>query len=163
MKSCAESRHVLEVRLLLHLDRQIIHPGVFQNGRHLRIRGNHTDQSERSMTLKQNVTAICPGIHLQGSMNTKWLINYSPNNKHGSWIKLLSAGMMMLSPQVWSLQWNSSMTLDSTVSTDLLYDPLLHHICHDLEVDGPCDHVGWMPPEMRVSVRQHSFDLLNLK
>lgn len=45
----------------------------------------------------------------------------------------------------------------------LLYDPLLHHVRHDLEVDGPCDHVGRMSPEMRVSVRQNSFDLLNLK
>lgn len=49
------------------------------------------------------------------------------------------------------------------VCTDLLYDPLLHHIWHDLEVDGPCNHVGWMPPEMRVSVRQNSFNLLDLK
>lgn len=42
LKSGAESRHVLEVCLLLHLDRQIIHPGIFQNGRHLQIEGGTT-------------------------------------------------------------------------------------------------------------------------
>lgn len=61
------------------------------------------------------------------------------------------------------MEWNTSTTLDSTVCPDLLYDPLLHHIWHDLEVDGPRNHVGWMPPEMRVSVRQNSFNLLDLK
>lgn len=40
VKSGAESRHVLEVCLLLHLDRQIIHPSIFQNARHLRIIGS---------------------------------------------------------------------------------------------------------------------------
>lgn len=45
----------------------------------------------------------------------------------------------------------------------LLDDSLLHDVRHDLEVDGPCDHVGRVPPEMWVSVRQNALDLLDLK
>lgn len=45
----------------------------------------------------------------------------------------------------------------------LMYDSLLHHIRHDLEVYGPCNNVGWMSPKVRVSVWQYSFKLLYLK
>jgi len=120
MKPGAESRHVLEVRLLLHLHRQIVHPAVFQNGRHLRSRG------EKKEITRTNQNERC----------------------HSGFVPTLDS--------------RCDDVMES-VGTDLLDDPLLHHVGHDLEVDGAADHVGRMPPEMSVSVRQNSFDLLNLK
>lgn len=45
----------------------------------------------------------------------------------------------------------------------LMYDSLLHHIRHDLEVYGPRNNAGWMSPKVRVSIWQYSFKLLYLK
>ena len=67
-------------------------------------------------------------------------------------------------PEVWWINPSeSAIKFQSDSPVYLLYDPLLHHIWHDLEVDGPRDHVGRMSPEMRVSVRQNPFNLLDLK
>lgn len=45
----------------------------------------------------------------------------------------------------------------------LLDDPGLQHVRHDLQVDGAGQHVGRVSPEVRVSVRQNSFHLLDLE
>ena len=45
----------------------------------------------------------------------------------------------------------------------LLYDPLLHYVGHQLQVDGSCYGAGGVTPEMSVPVRQHTFDLLDLE
>lgn len=56
-----------------------------------------------------------------------------------------------------------SVFFDINSAKYLVDDPLLHHIRHDLEVDGPCNNTGWMSPKVWVPVWQHPFNLLNLK
>ena len=45
----------------------------------------------------------------------------------------------------------------------LLYDSLLQHLRHHLDVNGPRHHAGRVPPEVSVSVGKDAVDLLHLK
>lgn len=71
----AESRHVLEVGLLLHLHRQVVHPCVLQDGRHLEVDTSHVRNTQEA-TPGSTWPSSAQRLRLQTQQNHKRDENY---------------------------------------------------------------------------------------